>query len=259
MTPDLLCDSLRITLPAIYECAPAPSEGVRVRTPLTYPDGGAVDVFVLDRGVEHVVTDHGDATGWLRMQSIAEHLSQNQRSLITDICRTQGLEFDRGRLVARCEGVAAVADAVNRVALGAVRVTDIWFTFRSRGAASIADDVDEWLRGRRFSVERQIKAVGRSAREWTVDYRVRSASRTSMIFLLSTGTRGATHRIAEHVLAGCVDLSNLKADRSDLVFVSLFDDTQDVWRDEDFALVEQHSEVALWSRPDEVEQILSAK
>ena len=77
-----------------------------------------------------------------------------------------------------------------------------------------------------------------------------------MVFLLSTGSRGQTRRIAEHVIAGCVDLSHLKSNQPSLAFVSLFDDTLDVWREEDFRLVEAQSQVALWTRPDQFEDIL---
>jgi len=65
-------------------------------------------------------------------------------------------------------------------------------------------------------------------------------------------------RIAEHVLAGCTDLSHLPHEQSDLVFVSLFDDIGDVWQTADYGLVEQCSEIAHWSRPDEFERILKA-
>ena len=78
------------------------------------------------------------------------------------------------------------------------------------------------------------------------------------MFVLSTGSRGAVRRLAEHALAGCVDLSHLKASQHGLIFVSLFDDTEDVWRPEDFSLVEEHSEIARWSRPDEFELLLRA-
>ena len=64
--------------------------------------------------------------------------------------------------------------------------------------------------------------------------------------------------MTERVLAGCIDLNHLKGSQPHLAFVSLFDDTEDVWRKEDFSLVEQHSEVARWSRPDEFEQLLMA-
>ena len=42
-----------------------------------------------------------------------------------------------------------------------------------------------------------------------------------------------------------------------LTFVSLFDDTADVWADEDFRLVEPLSMVSRWSRPDELAAVLS--
>ena len=256
MTPELLCDSLRLTLPALYECSPAPVEGVRVRTPLMYPDGDLVDVFVLERGAERVVTDHGDALGWLTRRSASQSLSRTQNELVQDVCRTQGVELYRGRLLRRCEGEAAVADAVQRVALAAVRVSDIWFTFRARTQSTVGDEVSEWLLERSFEVERSVKNRGRSQREWTVDYRVAMEAHTSLVFLLSTGSKGSARRLSEHVVAGCVDLNHLRANRSDLTFVSLFNDTVDVWRDEDFDLVQEVSTVALWSRRDDFEQIL---
>ena len=116
----------------------------------------------------------------------------------------------------------------------------------------------EWLVEKEISFDRAVRQYGRSGQSWTVDYQTRTDDRTSLIFLLSTGSRGAARRIAEHVLAGFVDLSHLKVSQSHLAFVSLFDDTEDVWREEDFGLVEQQSQVARWSRPDEFERILLA-
>jgi hypothetical protein len=43
-----------------------------------------------------------------------------------------------------------------------------------------------------------------------------------------------------------------------LRFISLFDDTSDVWTEEDFRLVEDLSTVTRWSRPDEFEGELRA-
>lgn len=257
MTPELQCDWLRLSLPALYECSPAPQEGIRVRTPLMYPDGDLVDVFVLERGAERVVTDHGDALGWLTRRAASGELSAGQQAIVRDVCRTQGVELHRGRLLRRSAGDASVAEAVERVALAAVRVSDILYTFRSRTRQSVGDEVNEWLQARELGVERQVKRRGHSNREWTVDYRIQSEARTSMVLLLSTGTRGATRRIVDHVLAGWVDLRHLRSTDAGLAFVSLFDDTVDVWREEDFGLVEGFSEIARWSRPEQFEEILN--
>ena len=57
-----LCTALQQAVPPLFVCSPAPQEGVRVRTPMLYPDGGVVDVFVLERNGGYIVTDL--ATPW---------------------------------------------------------------------------------------------------------------------------------------------------------------------------------------------------
>ena len=99
--------------------------------------------------------------------------------------------------------------------------------------------------------------MGRSGRGWTLDFHVRTERRSSLVQVLSTGNRAAAHRVSEHVLAAWHDLNHLVAGPEALTFVSLFDDTADVWREEDFRLVEPLSAVSRWSRPDEFAAVLS--
>ena len=253
-----LCASIAQSLPPLFVCSPAPQEGVRVRTPFLYPDGGVVDVFVLERGSSYIVTDFGDALGWLGLQSVSRQRSPKQQALIQDVRQTLRIELFQGQLVLRQVMPDMLAEAVLRVAQAVVRVSDLWFTLRSQYLQTTADEVDEWLREKRIPFERQVSKQGQSTRDWTVDFETQTANRTSLIFLLSTGSRGSVRRITEHVLSGCVDLHHLKSTQPSLAFVSLFDDTLDVWRDEDFRLVEEQSEIALWSNPDRLEQILKA-
>lgn len=252
-----ICVSLRESLSPLFECSPAPIEGVRVRTPMMYPDGGIVDVFVLERGETYTITDFGDALGWLQLQSVSRSRSRRQLLLIDDVCQTLRVELFKGQLVIRGVNAEELGDAVIRLAQAVVRVSDVWFTARTQSFQTTADDVEEWLQEKRIDYERNVRKQGRSHRDWTINFQTQ-AERTSLIFLLGTGTRGAVPRITEHVLAGCVDLHHLQVQDPRLTFVSLFDDTQDVWRDQDFRLVEDHSEVAYWSSPDTLERILLA-
>ncbi len=251
-----ICVTVGEALPPLFVCTPAPQEGVRVRTPLLYPDGGVVDVFVLERRNGYNVTDYGDTLGWLGLQTVSRSLSAKQQLLVEDVCQTLGIELFGDQLMLRSVNGDALGESVLRVAQAAVRVSDLWFTLRSRSLQATADEVEEWLREKQIHFERQTRKQGRSQRNWTVDFETRSDSRTSLVFLLCTGSRGSASRIAEHVLAGCVDLSHLRSSQPNLKFVSLFDDTLDVWRQNDFALVEEHSQIARWSRPDELELIL---
>ena len=253
-----LCASVGNSLPALFACSPGPQEGVRVRTPLLYPDGGVVDVFVLERGSEYIITDFGDALGWLDLQSVSRQRSPKQQALILDVCQTLRIELVQGQLVLRSVMEDALGESVLRVAQGVVRVSDLWFTLRSQSVQNTADEVDEWLREKKIPFERDVQRQGRSTRMWTVDFAAHLDGRTSMVFLLSTGSRGAVRRLSEHVLSGWVDLNHLRVNQPSLAFVSLFDDTEDIWRPEDFSLLDGQSEIARWSRPDEFESLLRA-
>jgi hypothetical protein len=81
---------------------------------------------------------------------------------------------------------------------------------------------------------------------------------SSLVYVLSTGSRAAAKNISEHVLAAWYDLSNLRIGPEALQFISLFDDTMDVWSPEDFHLVEDLSTIAYWSQPDGFAEALAA-
>ena len=259
MNADELCLSIGKSLPALFECAPAPRGGIRVRTPLIYPDGGMVDVFVLACGDGgYSLTDFGEALGWLRMQSVRGRRSPKQNRMIEDTCQTLGVELHRGQLVLRVATAGALGEAVLRLGQAAVRVSDLWFTLRPRGVkATVEDEVTEWLHVKEIDFKRGVSQPGRSGRNWMIDYQTHTDNRISLIFLLSTNSRSAVQRITEHVLAGCYDLKHLESKQPRIVLVSLFDDTEEnLWGEKDFRLVKQQSEVACWSQPEEFEQIL---
>jgi len=257
MTPEELCGKLHKAGHRLFECSSAPRQGIRVRTSFMYPDGGIIDVFVLERAGSVEVTDWGEALGWLRMQSSGGHLTAKQKRLVEDVCLTLGVECFRGQLICRVHN-DDIAAAVLKVAQAALRVADLWFTMRTRAIETVADEVADWLTEKAIPFERGATHVGRSGRIWTVDYYTRLPQRTSFVFLLATGSRAAARRVTEHVLAGLYDLSHLKMVQPQLSFVSLFDDTEDVWQEEDFRLVQELSVIARWSRPDEFENILRA-
>ncbi len=256
LSPENLCEELGKGLSTLFQCSPAPQKGIRVRTPFMYPDGGIVDVFVDRDAHGYLVTDFGDALGWLRNQTIKGSLTPRQRRLIDDVVLTLDVEFHKGQITQRCEAPEKLAQEVQRIGQAALRVADVWFTFQTRAFETVADEVDEWLTEKEISYEKRFRSEGRSGRTWTVDYKTSTQMQTSLVFLLSTGSRGATNRITERVHTGCIDLKNSKPDISDYEFVSLFDDTIDIWRPHDFNLLEGVSRVGLWSDRDALEDIL---
>lgn len=106
------------------------------------------------------ITDFGESLGWLRLQSVSKRRSPKQNRMIGDVCQTLGLELERGQLVLRVSADAAVGDSVLRVAQAAVRVSDLWFTLRTRAAQSASEEVHEWLTERfHREIEREYEAL----------------------------------------------------------------------------------------------------
>ncbi len=256
MNPSDLCIPLRKSLPDLFECSMTPGGAVRVRTPFLMPDGDLIDVFVEERDDGYLLTDYGESLGWLWMQSSSGRLTSSQSLMVDDVCSTLDVTRDGGQLTLRCSAPNFLGEAVHILGQAVIRVCDLWFTFRIRRWVSVGDEVEDWLRRRSFKVARGNRRSGRSGREWRVDYEVISGFRPSLVFLLTSGSRSGARRVSEHVVAGCFDLRYL-AESGEASLVSLFDDTLDVWRQEDIKLAEEVSEVVMWSRPDELERVLT--
>lgn len=252
-----LCRDIKAGLGALFDCAEK-GDILRVRTPFLYPDGDVIDLFCKQEDDVLTVSDFGETSRWLRMQTVSARRSAKQQALILDICVNHGVEFYKGMLQARVRPGEDLSAVVIRVAQATLRVADLWFTFRTRSVQSTSDEVSDFLLEQGMSFERDEKLVGRSGRSWTVDFHVRTPARSSLVYVLTTGNRSAARRIVEHVLAGWYDLNYLVAGPEALRFISLFDDTVDVWSDEDFSLLAELSTTARWSKPDEFAKELRA-
>lgn len=253
-----LCERLKSSVGELFECE-AVNRHVRVRTPFLYPDGDYIDLFVRETHDALDVTDLGETTRWLRMQTISQRRSPRQRQMIEDVCLNHGVEFHRGMLTLRAKSDASdLGNAITRLGQAALRVSDLWFTFRARMFESVSDEVAEFLGEREIPFDRGERVVGRSGRSYLIDFHTRTPRSSNLVVVLSTGSRSAASRVVEHVVATWYDLSHLRFGQQPVNFVSLFDDTLDVWRDEEFRLVDEISTVARWTAQDEFAEMLSA-
>lgn len=251
------CDYIAENMGELFDCSPV-GDYTRIRTPYLYPDGDIIDLFLSQTGNNSsTLTDLGETLGWLRTQTVSERKTDRQRRLIEDVCLTHGVELYRGMLMVRVKNFDEMSEAISRLSQTALRVSDLWFTFRNQAAASINDEVEEFLAAQEIQFERGERIVGRSGRIWRVDFHTRTSERSALVNVLSTGSRPSARRLAEHTLATWHDLSNRRIGPESMRFISLFDDELDVWASEDFGLVEDVSEVAYWSHKDEFAELLT--
>lgn len=265
-----ICESLHKQ----WDFSAAPNGAVQVRTPYLYPDGGILELFVLEHGDSYRLTDFGETVAWLRMRTGILKLSAVWRSHIHDICHTHGVDVDRWQLELSGLSKDELSEAVVRLACAAISVANLWFTFpgakiRSapyRAERLFGEQVEEWFREWRVAFKSRATRWGRSGSSWSIDYETEVESRRARVFLLGSHDREEVRRLAEHVLAACVDLKrggDNQRNPSDsldheVVNVSLIDDTHDAWREEDIRLLEIESNVVYRSKPEGFERALRA-
>lgn len=252
------CSAIRSGLGPMFECA-VKGDYVRVRTPYLYPDGDFIDLFIKSTspGIS-TVTDLGETVRWLNSNTLSAKRSPKQAGLISDISQTHGVEFFRGMLKARSNEPSALADAVTRVSQAALRISDLIFTSRLRSVETVTDEVADFLQELHLPYERNKKLIGRSGKSWRIDFQVSAPQKSSLISVLSSGSRSAAQQITKSVVATWYDLSQYRASTEPLAFISLVDDSADVWSEEDFNLVESISDVARWSVPETLSLLLTA-
>jgi hypothetical protein len=249
------CERLQV-LSEMFNCTEI-NNNTRIRTPYLYPDGDVIDLYLTMEGSQAVLTDFGESLSWLKSQTVSRKKSVKQRQLLNDICLTYGVELYHGSLTLRVNDVDNFALLVTRISQAALSVADLWFTFRSRLIESVTDEVQDFLSEREIAYERNEPFAGRSGKVYRIDFHTRTPARTSLVNVLSSGSQAAASRIVDHVVTGWYDLNHLKVGQQ-LRFVSLFDDTVDIWTPENIRLVSELSDVAYWSQPDDFQGLLAA-
>lgn len=251
------CEMITEAFGSLFHCEPV-NEYIRIRTPFLYPDGDNIDLYLRENGNALTLTDLGDALQWLWTHQVSERRTKRQEHLVQEVATRAGVEMFRGMLVIRLRDPQEMAQAITALSQAVLRVADIWFTFRARTVETVVDDVAEFLADEKISYEQNRRYIGRSGKAWKIDFHTRSRDRSALVKVLSTGSRAAAKQVADTAIAGWYDLSHLSTDPEGLKFVSLLDDTADVWSGEDIRRVEDISEIAFWSRPDEFAEKLAA-
>ena len=252
------CQRIVETLGDLFTCTEVNNGFTRIRTPYLYPDGDVIDLFYKVSQSQPIVTDLGETMRWLLSQTTSEFLSKRQDQAIQDILLTHNVEPPyQGALIVRVGARDSFSDAIMRLAQAAIAISNLWFLSRTRVASSLQDEIAELLQEQNVRFEINKKLNGRSGRIWRMDFHTWHPHHSSLVQVLSTGSRAAANTKANSVVAAWVDLSQFKVGTQPLRFISLFDDTLDVWSTETICQLEDLSDIAYWSEPDRFVEMLA--
>jgi len=229
------------------DCGPR----LRIETPFALPDGDLLVLFVLRHSDPPLLGDLGETLRWLRSHTSAARRSEGLQQRIQEICTGLGVHLERGELRTHTRVGEPLSHALVRLAQACLRISELWRSFRPRPASALLDEIDAELRklpSRPLSITRGDRIAGISATTWSVDFRVRTPERHTLLFVLASERREHARKLAEHVVAACTDLAHLrKLRRTPVQFLAVFDDRGEAWSDAEARLVAPFATACKWS------------
>ena len=243
----LTCESLKpfTALQLVEDCDEIKGGVLRLSTPFRYPDGSNIDLFMgIDSHLHAPIklTDLAHTTAYLLDVQIKPWATQKRKHIVDDVCKLLGIDREGGELVVRLTqeelNDGNLPGAMVRLAQACIRIADLSFTQRLRAPVNFKDDVEEFITGEGVAVESAITLLGKYGKEVPLDFRTRGRKIESLLLTLSTANAAAAHGLANEVFRKWHDLEPHKASHQ---FLTIYDSTNDVFRDDDLARISEQS------------------
>jgi hypothetical protein len=217
----------------------------RLATPFRYPDGSHIDVFLksnadLFEGFE--LSDKGQTMAYLLDLHVKPWTSQKRKQTLADICDTLGVEQSGGafRISLKKEQMKDLPDAIIRLGQVCIRVADLAYTQRLRSPTALTEDFEEYLVGIDRPYKTGVMVPGQFGKDVEFNFLVQGQRTSSLVQILSTPNRFAAHNLSVEAFARWSDIA---PERPKFQCLSVFDTTNDVFREEDLKRLESVSEV----------------
>lgn len=248
-------DDIRRVLPLLYTCEQIASHRLRLLTPFLYPNGDYIELYLEETPAGHYLTDLGEVLGYLSDHGITLRQSPKRQKTLDDILLTHGIEQFKGELRIRLDTVVRdLAWAVIRLGQAAVQVADLIYSVRLGALATFREEVEEFLIETQITYETNHRVVGSSGEVHTIDFYL-PRRRPALVETLSSATSGYANTLTSRVVRIWHDI--LRVDGR-FLYLSVLDDSADVWRPEWIDQMGQLSEVIVWSERERILNILSS-
>lgn len=228
-----------------FRCIPG-NERICIVTPYLYPDNDLIELFVEDIGVDKVrVTDLGETLRHLESIGLDLLSSRKRRFLLNQIAQRIHITVNNGRL--EKEGtVQDVGSLISDLAESARSISDLIYTSKAYEPATFPQEVSVYLNEHKIEHERNYKLTGsRTEGVYKVDIYI-DGKRSSPILVdtLSPPQESAIKTTVNRTLRKWFDINGHRTK------ISLLNDIDYTWRDDDLKLLSDLSVVYIWSQKD---------
>lgn len=206
---------------------------IRLETAFVYPDGGSIDLFLVENADlfrDLRLTDLGQTMSWLFDARVMPWLSPKRKGFVDDVLELYGIEQEGGQLLVRLGSLDELMPRIVSLGQACLRVADLVFTKRSAMVSAFVEQVEEVLADVEVPYQQDVEIPGRFGKAVRVDFLAQGRSTKSAILTLSSGNQSAAHVAANEIFRRFYDL---KIPTRLEQRITVFDDQQDIYKDED--------------------------
>lgn len=229
------------TLRLGFKCIPS-ERRICVITPYLYPDNDLIEVFIDDMGANNFrVTDLGETLRHLESVGLDLLGSRKRRFLLEQITQRLHVNNRNGKL--EKEGSAdEIGSILVDVTAAAHAVSDLIYTSKAYEPATFIEEVSLFLSEREIKHDKNYKVLGETGKTYRVSLRI-DGSRPAEILVetLSPPQETAMTATVNRALRKWFDINGSRRK------ISLFNDIDYIWKDEDKALLQRVSVIHNWS------------
>lgn len=223
---------------------------LRLETPLKFPDGGTVELYVEVRGSTFVASDFGEAFRFLESAGIDPLRSVTRGRMIDLAAQLGSASIDDGVIEIVSTSPEAVMSSLVRLGQVVTRVADL--SLYSKGALgnTFSDELEDYLRIRTRGVEiRRLELVEGASETHRVDIVTRSGDRgVSAIEGLSALTASGANSQTAFTIKKFADIQAIGPGAPQRFAV--LDNSSDVWTPPLRQQIARFADVIEWEKRD---------
>lgn len=245
-------------IPLIRNCDTVRSGALRLSTPFYYPNGDYVDVF-LERKYplieEYQLSDYGQTFVYLKDAQSPLGGTARKKETIQDILAAHNVRLAESDLCVTLKGgeLNELSDAIMRLSMACVRISDFATHQRLRSSNSFRDDVEDFFDAHKLVYRPDIKVMGKHG-EVRIDFEVISGKKTSYVNVLAAMNEASAHASANEIFIKWYELV-LTGSMVSRNLVTIYNSASPAIKEVDIARLKDYSSVI--SYPEEEESLAS--
>lgn len=241
-------------MPPLYECQEREGRLV-ILTPIEYPDGDYVELFVVPENGGFVLTDLAETVATLASYNLNLKSSPKRFKLFQGILKAHDVHYFEGSLCVPLEQEKDLPQALTHLTQAILRVSDLLFTMRYGAGTSFREEVEEFLVEQEVQFEPSYKVVGRSGKTYSLDFYVEKR-KPVLIQTLSSGSSSNAEVLVSKTVRMWYDLSRIDGRYR---YSSVLDDSVDIWKPPHFEILSDLSSVIVWSEREKLLELVTSE